>query len=78
MESSQILILVTVFVYLVGMLLIGVYFSRRGGSAAAGEQRKRQYGRNGQRDNSLCFHNCILLFQITSYPSVRRKHTASR
>ena len=35
MESSQILILVTVFVYLVGMLLIGVYFSRRGGSGSS-------------------------------------------
>ena len=30
MESSQILILVTVFVYLVGMLLIGVYFRAAG------------------------------------------------
>ena len=35
MESSQILILVTVFVYLVGMLLIGVYFSRRGGNGSS-------------------------------------------
>lgn len=34
MESSQILILVTVFVYLVGMLVIGVYFSRRAAAAA--------------------------------------------
>ena len=32
MESSQIMILITVVVYLAAMLLIGVYFSRRGSS----------------------------------------------
>ena len=35
MEGSQIMILVTVAVYLVAMLLIGVYFSRRGGSGSS-------------------------------------------
>ena len=35
MESSQIMILITVVVYLAAMLLIGVYFSRRGGSSSS-------------------------------------------
>ena len=35
MESSQIMILITIVVYLAAMLLIGVYFSRRGGSSSS-------------------------------------------
>ena len=35
MESSQIMILITIVVYLAAMLLSGVYFSRRGGSSSS-------------------------------------------
>ena len=49
----------------------------RGSSAAAREQRERQYGGHSQRENFLCFHNRFSFFQIIN-PSVRRKHTAAR